>query len=797
MYGRYSCPAGQYPYYPYYWPRPNAPPPRPLHFPVLPPNRIEVITSNQEPDFSFKYSNPLFPIPKPSGSNPTDSNSYCSNFNSSEPPLTIPPHSPSLLLHKHSDDELYYESIWSPETTSTPKFSASLHLSLQHIPLKSSCLSHRFCAGESNQTAHLSGFMSPIQDNYALFQPSDSITQRKDSIIEQSQDKMQPHEEKSPLRMNDKHSNSFLNQIEPTGSDCYLHPTQTNSSRDSPSPGSVSFDFPHPYSDSNFGTASTHDYQFISSPKRLSPQPSPLSHLENLVSPDAVTLSPPHSQMNSYPQVPCSVQRSSSCSPPSLVTPTSSPTRLFRRLSRKRSLPFSDSDSSEELPDVTFITESPDECCFIVSTTTPRMARELKLSPTNVTLYSCLQTIKHEQSPNSLISDITDKLLSADLSTEIERVSPTIQPTSSNTEASEPDIPPSEISTKLASVQTSDNVIKQVVNKRLRKMPLLSVTKTKTNTTPQLNINLNQTTTLSLRKNSTSRSGTNQYGDTPLHRLSQAGELRAVEHAVLEQKIPVNAQDNAGWTALHEACSCGHKQVAVFLLQHGANPNVVSNDGTAPVHDAVTSRDFNFLKLLVSFGADPLVTQGDISPLDMDTSDQIRAYLRDIAIQRGHYHPGLPTFPDIPISPTTFIKPACFSNSRQALQPDPQLLKQSIPPEVESDLYYISPMFETSQHSFLPTFSLPVSLNSGFQFVGNFYFLQDVLNRLEIDFEEFSLLLPDNSVFKFSRSGLFNCIRDTEYDLSHIFPETEKLEFVADTIQLKQLLGIQIQNMEV
>ena len=815
MYGRYyNYPAGQYPYHPCYWPPPHTTPNRPFPFPVLPSNRINFINGSQNPSISVNYSLPSFPIPKPSGSNPTDSKSYCSNFSLSEPPPTVPTHSTSLP-HNLSDDELYFHSLWFPESTgqlsasSNIKFRASLHLSLEHIPLKSSFLSHRFYPGESIQTAELSGIMSQTRGNSTLFHPSDSRTNCDNSVTEHSQDNQLPQKEKSPLLTNDfsqEHSNSFLTLNEPIGSDISLqdhqYPTQNNNSRNSPSAENVSsVSIDSPYTNSAYPSP-------ISSPKQLSHQQSPLSQLKNLKSPDAIKLSPQHSPIKYYPKIPHPIQRTSSCSPPSPVTPNSSPSPQPRSLLRKRSLPFSDSDSSEGLPDVTFVAESPDECCFVVSTTTPRMARELKLSPTNVSLtgigldvpsdlYTFPPLIKHEQSSNSLLCEIPDNLLSADLIEKIEGQSPTIQHTSGRTEENERDVPPSEMNTGLAPVQTS---AKQVLNRKLRKTPHLSVTKAKT--TPLLNFPFNQTLPPapdppSSRKNSTSRAGTNQYGDTPLHRLSQAGHLGAVERAVLEQQIPVNAQDNAGWTALHEACSSGHKQVAVFLLQQGANPNIVSNDGTAPIHDAVTSGDINFLKLMVSYGADPLVNKGDTSPLDMDTSDQIRAYLREIAIQRGHYHPGLPTFPDTPISPTSFIKPARFSNSLQTLRPDPQLFKQSIPTEIESDLYYITPMFETRQKPFLPTFSLPVSLNSGYQFMGNFYFLPDVLNQLGINFKEFSLVLPDISIFKFSRYEFFDHIPATDDHLLHCFPETEKLEFVADTILLQHLLGIQIQNMEI
>ena len=42
----------------------------------------------------------------------------------------------------------------------------------------------------------------------------------------------------------------------------------------------------------------------------------------------------------------------------------------------------------------------------------------------------------------------------------------------------------------------------------------------------------------------------------------------------------VNAQDNAGWTPLHEACCSNHLDMAELLLKAGADANVCATDGT-------------------------------------------------------------------------------------------------------------------------------------------------------------------------------------------------------------------------
>lgn len=42
----------------------------------------------------------------------------------------------------------------------------------------------------------------------------------------------------------------------------------------------------------------------------------------------------------------------------------------------------------------------------------------------------------------------------------------------------------------------------------------------------------------------------------------------------------VNHHDNAGYTALHEACARGWIDILHILLQHGANVNCSAQDGT-------------------------------------------------------------------------------------------------------------------------------------------------------------------------------------------------------------------------
>ena len=49
---------------------------------------------------------------------------------------------------------------------------------------------------------------------------------------------------------------------------------------------------------------------------------------------------------------------------------------------------------------------------------------------------------------------------------------------------------------------------------------------------------------------------------------------------ILVENANVNAQDNAGWTPLHEACCNRNTQVAELLLRAGADANMSAADGT-------------------------------------------------------------------------------------------------------------------------------------------------------------------------------------------------------------------------
>jgi ankyrin repeat protein len=95
-------------------------------------------------------------------------------------------------------------------------------------------------------------------------------------------------------------------------------------------------------------------------------------------------------------------------------------------------------------------------------------------------------------------------------------------------------------------------------------------------------------------------------GFTPLLFAARVGDLESARTLV---KAGATVDDTAanGATALTIAAHSGHGDVAAFLLDQGANPNVDAA-GYTPLHAAVLRGDHALLKALLAKGANPNVT---------------------------------------------------------------------------------------------------------------------------------------------------------------------------------------------
>jgi ankyrin repeat protein len=69
---------------------------------------------------------------------------------------------------------------------------------------------------------------------------------------------------------------------------------------------------------------------------------------------------------------------------------------------------------------------------------------------------------------------------------------------------------------------------------------------------------------------------TNEHGETDLHIAVKDDDKKQVEY-LLRKKFPMQATDEAGWTALHDAAARGQKDMVELLLNAGANIGKSSN----------------------------------------------------------------------------------------------------------------------------------------------------------------------------------------------------------------------------
>ena len=113
----------------------------------------------------------------------------------------------------------------------------------------------------------------------------------------------------------------------------------------------------------------------------------------------------------------------------------------------------------------------------------------------------------------------------------------------------------------------------------------------------------------------------NKHGETPLHRLAEAGTVQEMSN-LLAQGAYINSQCNAEHTPLHKASLNGREDLVKVLLEAGAYPNIRNGDGETPLHDGCANDHLDVVRTLLASGADPRVsnTSGDL-PRDKAVED--------------------------------------------------------------------------------------------------------------------------------------------------------------------------------
>ena len=93
----------------------------------------------------------------------------------------------------------------------------------------------------------------------------------------------------------------------------------------------------------------------------------------------------------------------------------------------------------------------------------------------------------------------------------------------------------------------------------------------------------------------------NMTDETPLMFAALYGLLPEVKILVNQKEVPVN---RSGWTPLHYACTNGHHDIALFLLDKGAVVDAPSPNETTPLMMAIRAGNIQLVRLLLDRGAD-------------------------------------------------------------------------------------------------------------------------------------------------------------------------------------------------
>jgi ankyrin repeat protein len=94
------------------------------------------------------------------------------------------------------------------------------------------------------------------------------------------------------------------------------------------------------------------------------------------------------------------------------------------------------------------------------------------------------------------------------------------------------------------------------------------------------------------------------------------GDLDLVKRFLMVSPVQATTNDEHGLTLLHYAAMEGHKEVAEFLIGHGATVDVPDDEGQTPLWLAAAHGRTGVVKLLISLKAEPNVKSKDgVTPL--------------------------------------------------------------------------------------------------------------------------------------------------------------------------------------
>uniref|UniRef100_A0A4X1SMW7 BCL-6 corepressor PCGF1 binding domain-containing protein n=1 Tax=Sus scrofa TaxID=9823 RepID=A0A4X1SMW7_PIG len=256
----------------------------------------------------------------------------------------------------------------------------------------------------------------------------------------------------------------------------------------------------------------------------------------------------------------------------------------------------------------------------------------------------------------------------------------------------------------------------------------------------------------------------------------------------------VNHRDNAGYTALHEACSRGWTDILNILLEHGANVNCSAQDGTRPVHDAVVNDNLETIWLLLSYGADPtLATYSGQTAMKLASSDTMKRFLSDHLSDlqgRAEGDPGVSW--DFYSSSVLEEKDGFACDLLQ----NPPGSSDHEGDDVEEDDF----MFELSDKPLLPCYNLQVSVSRG---PCNWFLFTDVLKRLKLSSRIFQARFPHFEIATLPKAEFCRQVASSQLltpaerpgglDATSALGSSETVELVRYEAELLRLLGSEVE----